>query len=471
MSKRIVSMLGALLLLAGAVPTAWGALALNGEPINAHGFPALYQDTTGLALEPCLPPPAGNATRQDLCLFVPPDQANPDSVALGVGAESFWWLAEASLPNALGAGLNADLILALEGSFASEAPKAGDQIAFGRVRIRIDVPTPGEYTITHPYGQEVFVVGQLAGGREINYTADIGAINILDPAQAFAGALQSSIGPFLTWPDYAADPALQVQQLDPAGQPTGVVLEQYVGDPNIPHVVTGSPTGNNIFRIQGPVGSGIDVQTDLFSVLGKVYDPAAVRTAYTYPAAPQQKLFAVGPVNRAGLAGATTPQQPEGVRTGTEFTGYPVGFPLWYQENLATDGTLLDGGLKLTLCPATDPMCLSAPVDPNVPASVALRTGEETSWWSADALMRDGLGAGLDALLVLALEGAFGGDGSVVDGNQIGFGRLRLRIDVPTPGQYIITHPYGQEVFDVTQLAGGREINFTRDIMMINPSQ
>ena len=41
--------------------------------------------------------------------------------------------------------------------------------------------------------------------------------------------------------------------LDDQGTPTGEVL-QYVGDPNIPHVVAGSPTGNNVFRIQKQVG-------------------------------------------------------------------------------------------------------------------------------------------------------------------------------------------------------------------------
>jgi hypothetical protein len=36
--------------------------------------------------------------------------------------------------------------------------------------------------------------------------------------------------------------------------------------------VTGSPTGNNFFRVRGP--GGIDVQTSVFLVSGKVFDPA-----------------------------------------------------------------------------------------------------------------------------------------------------------------------------------------------------
>jgi hypothetical protein len=45
-----------------------------------------------------------------------------------------------------------------------------------------------------------------------------------------------------------------------------------VGNPATLHTVEGSPTGNNFFRIQGP--NGIDVQTNLFAVSGKVFDLA-----------------------------------------------------------------------------------------------------------------------------------------------------------------------------------------------------
>ncbi|RJT91790.1 hypothetical protein D6T65_18450, partial [Arthrobacter frigidicola] len=41
--------------------------------------------------------------------------------------------------------------------------------------------------------------------------------------------------------------------------------------------------------------------------------------------------------------------------------------------------------------------------------------------------------------------------------------RVRIRVDVPTAGTYVVTHPYGVEVFDVPA-AGRRAINMTRDI-------
>ncbi|HEX9833403.1 MAG TPA: Ig-like domain-containing protein [Mycobacterium sp.] len=469
MVKRFFSILAALLFVAGAVQTAWAALTALGEPIDPHGFPAFYSDGS-LALEPCLPPPAGYATRQDLCLFDPVDPNNPESVDLGVGAEIFWWAAEAQAPFLPGVTKGKTLlVLALEGAFAVEEPKDGEQMTFGRVRIRVDVPVPGTYTVTHPFGTQVFENVTVADG--INYTADIGDISILNPALGFTGALGSAIGPFLTWPNYDTNSALQVRELDPvSGLPTGPVLEQYVGNPNIASTVAGGPNGN-IFRVTGP--NGISTETNLFNIMGKVYDADVdpPRTVHTFPDTPPQNLFAVGPVNREGEVGAITPQQPEGVRTGTEFLGYPKGFPLWYQESVGTVEAP-EGGVQLTLCPGGDPMCISEPVDPNDPGSVELRIGGEGFWWSGEAFINEDtadvtdLPASLDGLLVLAMEAAFGGDESIVDGNQIGFGRLRIRVDVPTPGDYTITHPYGEEVFTGVTVADG--INFTRDIMIIN---
>jgi len=186
--------------------------------------------------------------------------------------------------NNLPAGLDGILVQAVEAAFGGTGVvHEGNQIAFGRVRIRVDVPTPGTYTITHPYGVEVFQNVTVADG--INFTRDIGMIDLANPAGAFAGALYSDIGPrFLTWPNYADGtvPGNQVlKKLADPNDPLSIV--QYVGDPATPHAVTGSPTGNNFFRIQGP--NGIDVRTNLFATTGKVYDPATFQTVVN-PAAP-----------------------------------------------------------------------------------------------------------------------------------------------------------------------------------------
>ena len=91
-------------------------------------------------------------------------------------------------------------------------PTAGQQIVFGRVRIRITTPTTGHYVITHPYGVDAFDVTDTTT-RNINFIEDIG---IGSPGD-FTGALGSRIDPFLRWdtglikgPDgasYLGDPA------------------------------------------------------------------------------------------------------------------------------------------------------------------------------------------------------------------------------------------------------------------------
>lgn len=453
--KKAILLTVALALFGAAATTALGALADLGIPIDPHGFPAYYEDSTGLRLEPCLPPPAGNATLGggSFCIHDPLDPNTP----LVVTGEIFWWLADARM-NMPGGG-SADLVLAVEGTFGgTEEAIDGQQISFGRVRIRIDTPVAGTYTITHPYGVQVFE-NVPAGTKAINYTADIGAANFLSPAIGFRGTLASPIGPFLTWPDYATNPALQLRAIDPAtGLRTGPVIEQYVGNPNVPSIVTGSPFGTNFFRVQGP--NGIDVRTDFFFLMGKVYDETVTANQHQFPGAPPQRLYAVGPVNR---------EEPFNPASTAEVTGedfvYPVGYPLWYQEN---SGTIANPqpGLQLTLCTPGDPMCISDPIDPANPAMASLRTGGEGFYWSADAVMD--LDANNRAVLVLGLEATFGGTEEIVDGQQITFGRLRIRVDAPVSGTYTVTHPYGVRVFENVP-AGPNGINYTADIGIIDP--
>jgi hypothetical protein len=113
-------------------------------------------------------------------------------------------------------------------------------------------------------------------------------------------------------------------------------------------------------------------------------------------------------------------------------------FPLWYEDS---DGTRLELGLD--------------PDDPNLPALELPAPGapvvfpgnfpDEAFYFSAEAEMLVGGPAGsARARLILALEAAFGGTGAVVDGQQMVFGRVRLRIDDVEPGRtYTATGPYG----------------------------
>src|SRR5690606_38048349 len=117
---------------------------------------------------------------------------------------------------------------------------------FARIRIRATIPTPGTYTITHPYGVEVFNVSATdiadrGGRRAINMTRDLGIGGPVD----FTGALNGDVGPFLKGAGYPYR----------ATNPETGEEEQFIGDPNIATTVTGSPFGTNYVEISGPAGT------------------------------------------------------------------------------------------------------------------------------------------------------------------------------------------------------------------------
>lgn len=208
-----------------------------------NGFPQWYMDSLGQLATLSNPPSPLSAPD-------PVDPLNPFSVQVGWGAEAFFWSSEATV---VGSGVDALLVLALEAAWAAEEPNPGDQMVFARVRIRVDTPVAGDYTIIHPYGQKIFTDVPV-GVRTINDTVDIGAA----PGE-FTGALAGQIGPFLRQVGAAAGT---------------------FGDGTLAPVVNG-PNGN-IFRVIGP--GGIDVQTDQFSTTGEMFagTPFTVtRTTYT----------------------------------------------------------------------------------------------------------------------------------------------------------------------------------------------
>ena len=474
MMKRLFSLLVALLLVAGVAPVTWAALADLGIPITPHGYPAWYSDSNGLQLELCVPPPAGNAspaagdpTLGAMCIGDPIDPAHP----LVMTGEGFYWMAFATID--LASGGSASIEFAVESTFGgTEAPVPGGQITFGRTRIRIDTPVVGSYSITHPYAAAPveFVVGDedgdgLADG--INMTADIGAANFLNPALAFRGTLNTPIGPFLTWPNYASNAALQVR-----ATPEGPVLEQYVGDPNIPSQVVGSPFNTNFFRVVGPEGSNLGgagintVETNLFGVMGKVNDPADDTNLYNYTNAAVPNLFAVGPVNRTAPFVPTSTAQVAGPAGFSD--DYSLGYPLWYQENIGT-AEAPAGGLQLTLCPPGDAMCISEPIIPTNPVHTTLMTGGEGFWYFAAATFDDGDDS---YTIEYALESTFGGTEAMVDGNQISFARERIFFnfgnDKPA-ATYRVTHPYGVRILEPQPDRLDR-VRFTADTGIADPA-
>lgn len=228
-------------------------------------FPMWYQDNNQLSMELCQSRAASSRVPVStppayMCTLLPEPGVFDDSLPMvfpdNWPPEAFWFLAETAIPDN-GAGFGVDAYVAgIEAAFASENPVDGDQQSFARIRIRVNVPVAGTYTITHPYGVETVNV-TTPGRRAINITRDIG----IGAPGDFSGALNGAIGPFLR---SINGPYTEVNP-DTGG------VETFVGDPNLTEAVTGSPFNTNFLRIDGPSGAG-SIQTNLFTVAGKVLD-------------------------------------------------------------------------------------------------------------------------------------------------------------------------------------------------------
>jgi hypothetical protein len=224
-----------------------------GPTSGQNGFPVWYKDSNDVSLQLCLD---GN---EPLCGFAAGDFPKPDqptSFPDNFPGEAFYELAGSTINLPTG---KAVLTSGLEAAFATEVPRDGDQITFGRVRIRIDTPGAGHYKVTHPYGTDEFDVAE-GGNRTIDFVEDVG---IGSPGD-FTGAMRSRIDPFLRWD---------------TGFVKGADGSSYVGDPAVAHKITGSSLGTNYFKIEGPDigGPGVNVvNTDLFTVQGKVATNAGV---------------------------------------------------------------------------------------------------------------------------------------------------------------------------------------------------
>ena len=139
----------------------------------------------------------------------------------------------------------------------------------------------------------------------------------------------------------------------------------------------------------------------------------------------------------------------------------PTGkFPAWYQDS---HGRVLDLCLSKAVSSrvagapgAPSYMCTLLPTpgvfDDTQPIVFPTNFPDEAFWFTADAAIVDAT-RGIDLSYGTAIEAAFAAE-EPVDGDQVSFARVRIRVDVPTAGTYVITHPYGVEVFDVP--AAGR---------------
>ncbi len=221
-------------------------------PIADHGFPTWYRDSNGVRLETCW------TTDDPLCSALPDELPNPEAPASypnNFPGEHFYQLAGAAVT--AGVAGTVDVGMDLEGAWARGIVADGDQMVFGRIRIRAKDAADGTYRVTHPYGVDEFTT---TGGEGINMTEDIG----VTPG-AFGGAINSRVGPFLTWDTFTAG--------DPTPGGVGEPPAGYVGDPGIDHKVKGSPYDTNFVKVERRAADGSWAQigfTDLFSLQGRL---------------------------------------------------------------------------------------------------------------------------------------------------------------------------------------------------------
>ena len=248
----------AVAMLFGTVQASHAVLTAVGPTSPATGyFPVWYQDNNALSLELCLSQAVGPNGPMCVLLPSPPyfDETLPAVFPVNFPDESFWFAADGAIA---GSGVDLTYVAALEAAFAVGPVVDGDQVSFARIRIRADVSATGLYTITHPFGVDNVNVTVVGKGREINITRDIG----IGAPGNFTGALAGDIGPFLR------------AAATPGGAPNPFIVvgtESFIGDPNIDQAVTGSPFGTNFLRIEGPGLPGGKLETNLFTLAGKVF--------------------------------------------------------------------------------------------------------------------------------------------------------------------------------------------------------
>ena len=214
---------------------AHATLALTGPMDPVLGFPAWYEDANGTRLQLCINDPG--------CPVSPPvlEPVAPND-------EAFYSLVNADLTGPAGQTVSME--------FAIEAAFLDTPVTFGRVQVTMSGMQPNtDYTFTHPYGTAVWTTdanGNMLSGFRAAARHEAGCFaGFAAPCDITLG---TEIGPYLTWDAAAGAP--------PAG---------YIGDGATPHAVVG--TANNFVRVEGPGLPVGGIQTNLFTVQGKLAVP------------------------------------------------------------------------------------------------------------------------------------------------------------------------------------------------------
>jgi hypothetical protein len=253
-------------------------------------WPSWYRDTTGMAIGLC-------KSTSTWCF---PAAPMAGFFAGNIGPEMFYNMVEFKDNGAGSAsGLQYHFLAGMEASYVPAGdPVHGTESVFARIRMSINFKDAinanggnmeGTYTITHPFGKQTFDNVKATGKTNftgaqasVYFTIDIPVGQPLN----FDAALSSSLGPWITWDTMPNTGNPLTSGF--AGPNAG---ERFVGDPTLVHLFTGSPTGNNFLRIEGPAGSNLDgqgndfIQIDEANVIGQLWtqpiaQPLAINDAY-----------------------------------------------------------------------------------------------------------------------------------------------------------------------------------------------
>jgi hypothetical protein len=239
--------------------------AISVSPGNhPNGFPMWYADTQGNQLGLCVDDTV-------LCPGVPPftsaDLVGPDG-------EAFYYLAQSDDVAADGGTVNATL--AVEAAFGDKTTPN----VFTRIRFTFSKTAAlGDYTIKYPWGTEI-----VTNDGAKNQGVDIGCFAVLNTPCDFT---LPTLGPIKNWLRASNAPTDATGKLIAYGD--GSTLTTVTGG-NVEDVVspdgtTITPTEVNSMTVTGPDGQ--TASTDLWTVMGKLFDPAAPVLNPPAPPAPR----------------------------------------------------------------------------------------------------------------------------------------------------------------------------------------
>jgi hypothetical protein len=290
MKRKLTVISAAVVLALAAASSAQAALErvgpVNNAP-NVGGFPAWYQDKSGVAFEFCAP-----ETQAELdggwCLLLPGDANIPESFPANFFDEHFYYEAGNVLADD-GNGFRARLVIAQEAAFVNGAAVPGEQMVFTRLRVFIPgLPLSGNYRVVTPFSDVTYE--NLAAGDRIFDTLDVG---VACPA-TFECSIDGPLGPFLLpsavaggaevppMPDLKTAPAGTDPWYDAlvagGGGPTADpgTGKKYVADPARVGAITGSP--RQAFLARNTDGTTATRNHNTFRI--EVSDPATGQVIY-----------------------------------------------------------------------------------------------------------------------------------------------------------------------------------------------